>query len=473
MSCDHAYSAAMTSLSHAMQNVREWSQSILRPYGRDAALAPLPKRVDALIRAQEIDSERLIGWVQLVMVLLFGALYLIAPRPADAPMAVLAPVPIALLLYAGFTLARLRLAYRRPLPGWLLGLSILADTALLLGLIWTFHGQYSQPLAFSLKVPTFIYFIVFIALRTLRFDFRYVVTAGLAAALGWTLLVIFAIQRSPAGTVTRNFTSYVTGNSILVGAEFDKIFAMLMATAILALAVGRARRTLVAAVRAEAAGREIRRFLSSGVADVIARSDTVVEAGQAAERDAAVLMLDIRGFTAFSKTVTPAVVVEMLTKFHARILPLIRAHGGVIDKFLGDGVMATFGAVAPSGTAAADALRALDAIMGAAELCRDPRADPGAPASLEINGAVAAGRVVFAALGYDDRLEYTVIGDAANLAAKLEKHNKAEGTRALVAGATFDLAVAQGYVPVQRPEWRRSVQIAGTSGLTDIVVQSN
>ena len=429
-------------------------------------------RVNQLIRAQEIESERLIGWVQLCIVVVFGALYLIAPRPADAPMVELAPVPVALVLYVGFTLIRLRLAYLRPLPGWLLALSILADTTLLLGLIWSFHAQYAQPPAFSLKVPTFIYFVVFIALRTLRFDFRYVVTACLAAALGWTLLVIVAIQRSPAGAVTRNFTSYVTGNSILIGAEFDKIFAVLMATAVLGLAVHRARQILVTAVREETAGREIRRFLSGGVADAIARSDTRVEAGQAAERDAAILMLDIRGFTAFSKTVTPAVVVEMLTRFHARIVPMIRANGGVVDKFLGDGVMATFGAVAPSGTATADALRALDAIMGEAELCCDPRMGPGTAVSLEINGAVAAGRVVFATLGYDDRLEYTVIGDAANLAAKLEKHNKIERTRALVAGATFDLAVAQGYLPERKPEWRRNVQIAGISGSIDIVVMS-
>ena len=445
--------------------------SVLRASAGDVPSA-LPQRVSDLIRAQEIESERLIGWVQLVIVALFGALYLIAPRPTDAPMTALAPVPVALALYAGFTFLRLWLAYRRPLPGWLLGVSILADTVLLLGLIWSFHLQYAQPPAFSLKMPTFIYFVVFIALRALRFNYRYVLTAGLAAAVGWACLVIAAIYRSPTGAVTRNFTSYVSGNNILIGAEFDKIVAVLMATAVLAIAVQRAQRLLITAVREEAAGREIRRFLSSGVADAISQSDTLIEAGHAAERDAAVLMLDIRGFTAFSKSVPPAAVVEMLTRFHARIVPLIKANGGVIDKFLGDGVMATFGAVKPSGTAAADALRALDAIMAEAGMC--DASPPGAnlTASLEINGAVAAGRVVFAALGYDDRLEYTVIGDAANLAAKLEKHNKIERTRALVAGATFDLAVAQGYVPAREPLWRRNVQVAGTTGPMDVVVSS-
>ncbi len=58
------------------------------------------------------------------------------------------------------------------------------------------------------------------------------------------------------------------------------------------------------------------------------------------------MMIDIRGFTPFAATVPPKAVVDMLTSFHARIIPIVRANGGVIDKFLGDGVMATFGAAA-------------------------------------------------------------------------------------------------------------------------------
>src|SRR5262249_20707246 len=107
-----------------------------------------------------------------------------------------------------------------------------------------------------------------------------------------------------------------------------------------------------------------------------------------------------------------------LTSFHARIVPLVQAHGGVVDKFLGDGVMATFGAVMPSRTTAADALRALDAIMEEAGRWQKDLSELGVTAKLAVNRAAAAGTVVFATLGNDDRLEYTVIGDAVNLAAK-------------------------------------------------------
>jgi len=442
-------------------------RSLFTHLGEARAIA-VPARVAALIRAREEESERLIGWVQLVMAATFAALYAIAPRPLDAGMSMLAPVPLALTGYASFTAARLWLAHRGFLPGWLLVLSMLVDTALLLGLIWAFHLQYDQPAAFSLKVPTFVYIFAFIALRALRFDPRYVLSAGLFAAAGWALLVILAIQSSDGPGITRNFVTYVTSNSILIGAEFDKIFTILMVTALLTIAVRRAQAMLVTAVREEAAGREIRRFLSKGVADAIASSETLIEAGHAVERDAAILMLDIRGFTRFSTTVVPRDVVQMLTSFHVRIIPIVRAHGGVVDKFLGDGVMATFGAVMPSKTAAADALRALDAIMQEAESWRQALPALGVATPLEVNGAASAGPVVFATLGGGDRLEYTVIGEAVNLAAKLEKHNKAACTRALTSATTYELAVAQGYVASR--ERLPDSSVAGVSEPLDLVV---
>lgn len=444
-------------------------RSLFTQLGEPARAIEVPARVATLVRAREEESERLIGWVQLVMAATFAALYVIAPRPLDAGMSMVAPVPLALTGYASFTAARLWLAHRGALPGWLLVLSMLVDTTLLLGLIWSFHLQYDQPAAFSLKVPTFVYIFAFIALRALRFDHRYVLSVGLFAAAGWALLVMLAIQSSDGSSgITHNFVNYVTGNSILIGAEFDKVFTILMVTALLTIAVRRAQAMLMTAVREEAAGREIRRFLSQGVADAIVRSDTLIEAGHAAERDAAVLMLDIRGFTRFSTTVGPKDVVQMLTSFHMRIIPIVGAHGGVVDKFLGDGVMATFGAVRPSNTAAADALRALDAIMEEAEAWRQALPGLGVSVPLEVNGSASAGPVVFATLGGGDRLEYTVIGEAVNLAAKLEKHNKAARTRALTSAATYELAVAQGYAA--SCERLPGSSVAGVSEPLDLVV---
>jgi adenylate cyclase len=89
---------------------------------------------------------------------------------------------------------------------------------------------------------------------------------------------------------------------------------------------------------------------------------------------------------------------------------------------------------------------------------------------LDVNGAMAAGPVVFAALGNASRLEYTVIGEAVNLAAKLEKHNKVERSRALCPVQSYQLACDQGHVPQASYEHREARQVAGVDAPLGLVV---
>jgi adenylate cyclase len=439
--------------------------SLFAHLGRSAEATRLPTRIQRLVDAEEEKSERLITWVQLAVLAVFAGLYFVAPRPPDAQATMFEPVPLVLAPYAAFTLLRLVLTHRGFMPGWFLVLSMLVDVTMLWALIWTFHLDYDQPPGFSLKVPTFIYIFVFIAVRALRFDARFVLSMGAFAAVGWTGLVVYALAAGGPEMITRNFVEYLNGPYVLIGAEFDKVLTIAVVTGVLSLAVWRGRRTLLTAVREEAAGRDLRRFLSEGVAEAVTDAEDEVVPGQAEARDAAILMLDIRGFTRFSGTHSPDAVVGLLTSFHARAIPLVRAEGGVVDKFMGDGVMATFGAVTPSSSAARDALRALDAVMAEAARWSAQTGE-----GLVVNGAVTAGPVVFAALGHANRLEYTVIGEVVNLAAKLEKHNKVEGSRALTTADCHARAEAEGLVlatPVERLPARA---VTGVDDPLDLVV---
>ena len=450
---------------------RTLSASLGRILGGDVR-AGLPKRVRDIVDQEDRASERLIGWTQLAIGAVLLALYLSAPRPADAPMSVISPVALALSAYIAFSVVRTWLVMRDRTPGWFVALSICADVSIVIGLIWSFHIEYQQPPGFALKAPTFTYLLVLIVLRALRFEPRYVIAAGLAGALGWGLLTFTAISLSETGSVTRNYAEYINGSRILIGAEFDKIFAILMITCLLAIGARRAQRTLVSAVREEAAAREIGRFLSKGVAEQIAHSEDVIEAGQAAERQAAIMMIDIRGFTPFAMSVAPQKVVQVLVALHSRIIPIVRANHGVVDKFLGDGVMATFGATVPHATPAANAMRALDEIIDMAGDWQNTLPSQGITTPLRINAAVAAGTVVFATLGDRDRLEYTVIGEAVNLAAKLEKHNKSEGSIAALPADVFALATGEGYKPSGLFELRRGRSVQGVGEPMDIYVRS-
>ena len=457
-----------TNLAEFVPDTRGW----LRGLGRSrAAYQQLPERVRNTIRDQQDASEILIGWVQLGVVSLFGTLYLLAPKTFTQE-AEFAPVPWVLGGYLAFTLIRLTVSLRRRTPQWLLYVSVVVDMALLFVLIWSFHHQYMQPPSFYLKAPTLLYVFIFIALRALRFEARFVVLAGLVAALGWTLLALYAVSGDDGmKMITRDYVLYMTSNTVLIGAEIDKIVSILTVTAIIAVAIGRARRLLIKAVVDGAAAHDLARFFAPEIAQQITASEQEVSAGEGQLREAAVVFTDVRGFTVYAKTVDPAVLMGALAEYQALIVPIIQRHGGSIDKFMGDGIMATFGAAVTTQTYAADALMAIDDIMKAAADWNETRGAAGEP-ELRVGAACAAGPIIFGAVGDATRLEYTVIGDAVNLAAKLEKHTKAEKVRALTDAETFTTAETQGYQTAEGHERRSTCRVEGTESPMDLVVMA-
>jgi len=156
----------------------------------DGAVALAP-RIRVAIAGQQDESERLIGWFQLAIVAIFGVLFAMAPKQLPLPLWDRAAAWV-IAAYLLFTFLRLALSYRGRLPGWLLAMSVIADIGLLMFLIWSFHIEYGQPPSFSLKAPTLLYVFIFIALRALRFDARYVILAGATAAVGWALMIAYA-----------------------------------------------------------------------------------------------------------------------------------------------------------------------------------------------------------------------------------------------------------------------------------------
>ncbi|WP_289297199.1 adenylate/guanylate cyclase domain-containing protein [uncultured Reyranella sp.] len=435
-------------------------------------MAQLPDRVREAITRQQEQSEILIGWVQLVIVVLVTTVYQSTTMPGGVVQEDYSFEVDVLVIYGIFCLVRLALAYARLLRPWMLYLSVVADIFLLMGLIYSFHYKYAQPAVFYLKVPTLLYVFLFIALRALRFEARFVLFTGLTAIAGWICLILYAVGgRGGPANPTDDFVEYMTSNALLVHAEVDKIIAILLTTLVLALAISRARHLLVQAVSEGAAAQDLSRFFDPGVAARIRGAEMSIRAGEGELRDVSILTVDLRGFTRLATELQPDEVMKVLQDYQHRVCPLIVAAGGSIDKFLGDGILASFGAVKPSVTAAADALRAAEAVMAAAAAWAAERRAAGLPA-LDIGLAASSGRVVFGAVGDGERLEFTVIGDAVNFAAKLEKHNKVEGTRALTDGATYALAERQGYRPAAPHERRPGRQVAGVTESVDIVVLS-
>jgi adenylate cyclase len=400
-----------------------------------APIQDLPARVRDVILREQDWSEILIGWIQLAVVLTFAALYYLSPKPPGAnPM--IAPEPWVLTGYVLFTLVKLSLAYRRRLPNWLLYLSVVMDMALLLALIWTIHLKYDQPASFYLKVPTLLYVFIFIALRALRFEVRYVLIAGGVAALGWLLMVWYVVSIDPADPmITRSYVEYMTSNSVLLGAEFDKVISILMVTAILAVAIARARRLLVESVVESSAARELSKFVPDEVARQAKAGEERMQAGQGEVREATILFTDIEGFTTISEAMTPIELIATLNDYFAVVSKPIIEHGGVINQFQGDAILATFNLPETLPDHAAHAVRAA---LGMQAALKGTRFGDGFV--LRSRVGINSGEIVGGLVGSGDRLGYTVHGDEVNLAARLEQLNKDYDTRIIVSQRTYELA---------------------------------
>lgn len=160
-------------------------------------------------------------------------------------------------------------------------------------------------------------------------------------------------------------------------------------------------------------------FVTPAVAEfVLAQPDDFWKRGEL--RTVTILFADVRGFTSFSARVSPEEVVCALNEIFLLVIDAVQREGGILNKFIGDGLMALFGVPVPhedhTQAAARAALRARDAIEALSELWRNMHQEP-----LRIGIGVNTGEVVAGCMGTKERAEYSVIGHAVNVAARLEE----------------------------------------------------
>ena len=434
-----------------------------------ANLDALPSHVQRNLELQRQRNEILIGWVQVGLVLIFALFYSLSRKtfPADV---MLHPVPWALAVYGGFTAFRLALAYRNRLSHWTLMLSVVVDITVLMVTIWSFHVQYGQVAAFYLKAPTLLYVFIFIALRSLSLSPIYVLFAGACAALGWMVLLGLAIY-APGGQalITRDYVAYMTSLQILIGGELDKIISMVMVTLLLAISAARARSLLHRSVAGQAAALQLARFLAPEIAATIVSADEILQPGQGHQTQAAAMFVDLRGFTLLAATLAPHDLIALLGEYQRLAVPIIQRNGGSINTYLGDGIMVTFGATRPSSSYASDVMRTTEQLLDAMGAWATERASRNLPAP-GVGIGVAVGTVTCGAIGGEGRLEYAVIGDPVNRAAKLQNHTKVEQVRALATTDTLQRAIGQGYDDARARELRAARQCGGIPEPIDVVV---
>ena len=158
-------------------------------------------------------------------------------------------------------------------------------------------------------------------------------------------------------------------------------------------------------------------------------------------RNATIFFSDIRSFTAMSEKMQPKEVVEFLNEYMTRMVECVNKTNGVVDKYIGDAIMAVWGAPESSGNPAQDAMNAVAAalMMRAALFNFNKSRREKGLAPVHIGCGINSGPVVAGQIGSNERMEYTVIGDAVNLASRTEALNKPFATDILITENTYNL----------------------------------
>ncbi|OGR66569.1 MAG: hypothetical protein A2X31_04420 [Elusimicrobia bacterium GWB2_63_22] len=185
------------------------------------------------------------------------------------------------------------------------------------------------------------------------------------------------------------------------------------------------------------------RYMSKEVVDGFLNGKVSLELGGGELKEMTVLMSDIRGFTEFSEKLPPQEVVNLLNRYFTEMVQAIGANGGTVDKFIGDAILAVFGWPLSRqeheklAVAAALDMKARLAVLNAA-LVKEGRKP------IAIGIAIHSGKAVAGNIGSQEKVQYTIIGDAVNVASRMESANKDYGTDLIVSQPVY-LATGDHY----------------------------
>jgi adenylate cyclase len=187
-------------------------------------------------------------------------------------------------------------------------------------------------------------------------------------------------------------------------------------------------------VAAERARNNLSRYFSPNIVELLASQDEPLGAGR--RETVAILFADIVAFTQMAELMAPEDVLALLREFHARMTERIFASGGTVDQYMGDGIIAVFGAPAASRDDAANALNCAETMLDALERWNHEREGHG-EARLDIGIGVNYGPVVLGDVGSEHSMSFTAIGDTVNTAARLQVLTRSMKTPLVVGDAVI------------------------------------
>ncbi|WP_282610357.1 adenylate/guanylate cyclase domain-containing protein [Pelagibius sp. Alg239-R121] len=404
----------------------------------------------------ERRAERLLGWVRvaisLILAVLFAATVLRELTTADPILR--RQLSLAALTMAGYLvigLISLTAARREVFRTWHTWTFATCDVgfvllSLYIGLINTgADANYLTSLPAAWLIPLVL---AFGALRFNPFQQAYVTAL---IGLGLAVIALWAVSWVDAST-----HAFPDGLNRLFEAppNIMRLGMIVLAGVILTVAVYRTRQFLTRALEENRRRIHLTRYLPPELSDELSDKGTAeLRSGQ--RRRVAVLFVDVRGFTHRSEGLSPAALSNFVTRFRRCVTDAAAAHSGIVDKFIGDAALVVFGLTDDAGNHGRNAIACAQQLQANVETWNREPGPKCAP--VEVGVGIHWGEVFCGAVGDDKRLEFTVLGDTVNVAARIEELTKSVQSWLIVSGELLSIAgeaEEDGWQPVEQTTLR-------------------
>jgi adenylate cyclase len=356
-----------------------------------------------------------------------------------------------LCLFAERTAITYFLKRRQSLPEPLKYLSAFVETSIpTVGMI---VGSFFLGPVYTLFTPATLLYPLFISLSSLRLNVRLCVFTGAVAGIEYGLLSVYFVTRVSSAGVEPILLGvphhlFKAGVLVLIGVVTGLVTLQLRKRILTSFSIVEERNRI---------SRTFGEYVSPELVDTLLdlKPDLRSE-----NKNVCVMFLDIRNFTTFAEKRTPEEVVNYLESLFEFMIEIVNRHHGIINKFLGDGFMAVFGAPLSDGRDCENALEAAREILARVR----QEAEGGNILPTRIGIGLHAGEAVTGSIGSALRREYTVIGDVVNLASRIEKLNKEFHSQLLISEKVWQAfdgglseAIPMGQVEVRGRE--QTIQI--------------
>jgi adenylate cyclase len=364
----------------------------------------------------------------------------------------------ALFLVTG--LAQLWLYWRAIVPPAAPYVFVLVDSLLLAAVLLCPNPFATVPVppAMPLRFASFLYFFVLLMQMAFSFRPRLLLWSTLCGIAAWSMGFAWVLGRpgivtDPSGADTgERLVRYFLPNYVSHLKFQTEIVVFLVVGVGLALLVRRSRELVTERAEAERARGNLSRYFSPKVVEVLAERDEPL--GRVRRQPVGVLFADLVGFTSMAEDMTPEEVLAMLRDFHGRMEAEVFRHGGCLEKFIGDALLATFGVPDVGPCDARDTLACARGMLAALRAWNEERAARGL-APMRMGLGLQYGPVVAGDIGSERSMAFATVGDTTNVTSRLQSLTRDLGATIVVSEALVqavrregaDLAVLDGLKP--------------------------